>query len=629
MTPLPIVKALTASVSALLLTVIAPLETLPASDVTQGVRGALGAGFATAPNQYPSTIESIDSGTGVMPGNPSIPLPTAIASIIGNDATLIAPNYALTAQGELKDLSTGNTVTDPKLVGTADTPPDQLALTQGSSFIPVSVGAVRTAMQAKAPATAASVTTQASLENNEYGAHWGTYNGSQAFFERSGKLFAQQAKGVIDVSSWQGDIDWSAVKRSGVQGAIIRIGSGDGLEDGNAEKNIAACKKLGIPFGIYLYSYAYDANYAKNEAASILTLLKKAGVKPADLSYPVFYDLERWVWKEHSVPTSTATYDDIVNTWFATMKSGGYSDLSVYSYLNYLQTSLNTSNIHAKTRWVAQYGSSNGFSYPTNWRGWQYTSEGSVQGISGNVDLNAFGNASFVQTEPVYPAGVGYYVSNSLAGGKAATTFAYGTASDTVLVGDWNGDGKDTLAVRRGKVYYIKNSLGGGQADTVIGYGNPSDQILVGDWNGDGKDTLAVRRGKVYYIKNSIAGGAADSVIAYGTASDTVLVGDWNGDGKDTLAVRRDNVYYFKNSISGGRADAVTGYGKPTDLVLDGDWNGDRASTLMVRRNNAYYAKNSIRSGAADITFAYGRSTDQVLVGDWNGDGTDTLAIRR
>ena len=62
---------------------------------------------------------------------------------------------------------------------------------------------------------------------------------------------------------------------------------------------------------------------------------------------------------------------------------------------------------------------------------------------------------------------------------------------------------------------------------------------MVGDWDGNGKDTLAVRRGSDYYFKNSIAGGNADKVITYGRVNDAVLVGDWDGDGKDTLAVRR------------------------------------------------------------------------------------------
>ncbi|WP_418606417.1 hypothetical protein [Georgenia sp. SUBG003] len=70
----------------------------------------------------------------------------------------------------------------------------------------------------------------------------------------------------------------------------------------------------------------------------------------------------------------------------------------------------------------------------------------------------------------------------------------------------------------------------------------------MGDWDGDGTDTFAVRRGNAYHIKNSISGGPADRVVYYGKAGDEVVVGDWDGTGGDTLAVRRGNVYHVKNS---------------------------------------------------------------------------------
>lgn len=86
------------------------------------------------------------------------------------------------------------------------------------------------------------------FESNEYGAHWGTYNGTKAFFDYRNNLFVQQAKGVIDVSSWQNDIDWVKAKADGVEGAIIRLGYGWGNSaDKQAQRNINECKRLGIP----------------------------------------------------------------------------------------------------------------------------------------------------------------------------------------------------------------------------------------------------------------------------------------------------------------------------------------------------------------------------------------------
>ena len=220
-----------------------------------------------------------------------------------------------------------------------------------------------------------------------------------------------------------------------------------------------------------------------------------------------------------------------------------------------------------------------------------------------------------------------YFLNDSWSS-KANHEFNYGKSSDRVYTGDWNGDGKDSLAVRRGSTYYFANSLGG-SATTVVNYGKSTDTVLVGDWDGDGKDTLAVRRGSTYYVSNKLSGGKASTVFTFGKSTDTVLVGDWNGGGEDTLAVRRGKTYYFSNRLSAGSASTVLNYGKSTDKVLVGDWNADRKDTLAVRRGNVYYISNKLSGGSASIVQSYGRTTDTTLVGDWNGDRKDTLGVRR
>ncbi|MZI44261.1 1,4-beta-N-acetylmuramidase, partial [Enterococcus durans] len=231
----------------------------------------------------------------------------------------------------------------------------------------------------------------------EYGAHWGTYNNTKAFFDYQNNLFVQQAKGVIDVSGWQGDIDWAKAKADGVEGAIIRLGYGEGNNaDKKAQRNISECKRLGIPFGIYWYSYADTPALAKEEGTDVVAKLKQFGVNPSDLAYPVYYDLEKWTWEGHQPPTDPNVYNNIVNNWYSALQSAGYKNLGVYSYTSYLQGPLKHADIYAKTTWVAQYGARMGFdSFPTNSRGWQYTSTGKVDGISGNVDMNAFGNKEY------------------------------------------------------------------------------------------------------------------------------------------------------------------------------------------------------------------------------------------
>lgn len=556
-----------------------------------------------------------------MPDNPNAKLPDNVSDEISDDATVVSEDLAVTSEGEVKNIETGEIVTDPTLVGTKDQQPDPLAKTNGESFIPVSAEDVKNAV--------VDANVQLSkFESNEYGAHWGTYNNTKAFFDYQNNLFVQQAKGVIDVSGWQGDIDWAKAKADGVEGAIIRLGYGEGNNaDKKAQRNISECKRLGIPFGIYWYSYADTPALAKEEGADVVAKLKQFGVNPSDLAYPVYYDLEKWTWKGHQPPTDPNVYNDIVNNWYSALQSAGYKNLSVYSYTSYLQGPLKHADIYAKTTWVAQYGARMGFdSFPTNSRGWQYTSSGKVDGISGNVDMNAFGNKEYV---PDYPEGTGYYVSNSLKGGAADFSFGYGRAGDEAYAGDWNGDGKDSLTLRRGNMFYTKYSLTGGNADCAFSYGKSEDLVLPGDWDVDGKDTFAVRRGSTYYIKNSLEGGIADKSFIYGRSEDQTYVGDWNGDGHDTFVVRRGNVFYFKNSLTGGNADTVITYGRDDDQVYVGDWDSDGKDSLAVRRGSTFYVKNTIASGVADEAFSYGKTSDTVLVGDWDGDGKDTFMVRR
>lgn len=325
-----------------------------------------------------------------MPDNPNAKLPDNVSDEISDDATVISEDLAATPEGEVKNIETGEIVTDPTLVGTKDQQPDPLAKTNGESFIPVSAEDVKNAV--------ADANVQLSkFESNEYGAHWGTYNNSKAFFDYQNNLFVQQAKGVIDVSGWQGDIDWAKAKADGVEGAIIRLGYGEGNNaDKKAQRNISECKRLGIPFGIYWYSYADTPALAKEEGTDVVAKLKQFGVNPSDLAYPVYYDLEKWTWEGHQPPTDPNVYNNIVNNWYSALQSAGYKNLGVYSYTSYLQGPLKHVDIYAKTTWVAQYGARMGFdSFPTNSRGWQYTSSGKVNGISGNVDMNAFGNKEY------------------------------------------------------------------------------------------------------------------------------------------------------------------------------------------------------------------------------------------
>jgi len=137
---------------------------------------------------------------------------------------------------------------------------------------------------------------------------------------------------------------------------------------------------------------------------------------------------------------------------------------------------------------------------------------------------------------------------NSNTQGNADISFFFGDSGDFPLVGDWDGDGKDTVSIYRqseGRVYIV-NALGNdggglGVADLSYGFGNPGDKPFSGDFDGDGIDTIGLYRestGFVYFT-NRLATGTADLSFFYGNSGDQILAGDWDGDGDDTVAVYR------------------------------------------------------------------------------------------
>lgn len=185
----------------------------------------------------------------------------------------------------------------------------------------------------------------------------------------------------IDVSEWNGDIDWVKVAKSDVDFAIIRCGHGDNYEyqdDIYFKKNVEGCIKNKIPFGVYIYSYATNTTMAKSEANHVLRLIK--GYK---LSFPVFYDLE----DNSQTGLSKATLGKIANTFCNAISAKGYQ-VGIYANLYWWTTYLTDSAFNNPSwyKWVAQYNSY--CNYTKKYSMWQCCSDGKVSGITGNVDIN-------------------------------------------------------------------------------------------------------------------------------------------------------------------------------------------------------------------------------------------------
>ena len=198
----------------------------------------------------------------------------------------------------------------------------------------------------------------------------------------------------IDVSYHQGTINWSRVKPN-IDFAILRCGYGDNItsqDDKQWQANVSACEQLGIPYGVYLYSYAVDTAGARREAQHALRLLE--GHRP---TLPVFYDLED---TSISNKCSNVQILEHAKIFCGALQNAGYTP-GVYANKYWWTTHLTSSVYNQWERWVAQYNTTCTYSGSYNY--WQYTDAGSVPGISGNVDMN-YSKLTFGST-PVNPGG--------------------------------------------------------------------------------------------------------------------------------------------------------------------------------------------------------------------------------
>lgn len=190
----------------------------------------------------------------------------------------------------------------------------------------------------------------------------------------------------IDVSAHQGNINWDAVKASGIEFAIIRISYGQSAVDSKVIRNIEECIRVGMPFGVYVYSYALNVNNAINEANLVIKTLAPYKNK---VKFPVIIDMEDadGYKTRHGMP-SNDTLVSICEKECLMFEDAGYY-AAIYASKSWFDTKLNSSRLNRFDKWMAWWYSQASSKFDHNTYGlWQYTSSGKVNGISGNVDMN-------------------------------------------------------------------------------------------------------------------------------------------------------------------------------------------------------------------------------------------------
>ena len=149
--------------------------------------------------------------------------------------------------------------------------------------------------------------------------------------------------------------------------------------------------------------------------------------------------------------------------------------------------------------------------------------------------------------------------------------------------------------------------------------------IVLGDWDGDGTDEVAIVDGTSWTLYNGDETNPARSVrTTFEMPEGIPLSGDWDGDGVDTAAVFSDGTWTLGNGTVGA---AVLSFGQAGDMVFGGDWDGDGNDDLGIRRGTSWFLSSS--PGAELIEFEFGRIGDDAFVGDWDGDGFDDVGLVR
>lgn len=186
----------------------------------------------------------------------------------------------------------------------------------------------------------------------------------------------------IDISEWQGVIDWEQVKPH-IDFAIIRLGSGQRSVDEYASRNIAECNRLGIPYGVYWFSYAYDVERARNEARNCVTILEDLGGK---LSYPIWFDWEydsREYLANRGYSISNELLQEMAVAFCEEIKAAGYHT-GIYTNVDYMFNHFGKKLCQKYDLWYAYLYETPDIKVPMH----QYSWKGKVPGIQGDVDMN-------------------------------------------------------------------------------------------------------------------------------------------------------------------------------------------------------------------------------------------------
>lgn len=467
----------------------------------------------------------------------------------------------------------------------------------------------------------------------------------------------------VDVSHFQGTINWPQVAASGEKFAILKATDNTATVDPTFSTNYPAAKHAGLYVGAYHFALP-DKSTGTVQADFFLD---HAQYVHDGHTLPPMLDIE-WPYSGSGSPSpcyglTPAQMVTWIQAFVAEVQRRTGTKAMIYTNPNWWNPCTGNSKAFATLPLDhAAYASTPG-TVSAGWATftvWQYTSTGTVPGVTGNVDRNVFnGSVAGLATlagKPIAraandfdadrrsdftlyrPANGFWNVLNAATGTQIRGSYVYGgDPGDVPLTGDFDGDGHADIALYNHGRWNIRSPYRGVDLATDYPYGgDASDVPLVGDFDGDGIDDIAVYRKSAgqWWVKAlsrnvQLYGGS----VFGGDPADVPVVGDFDGDGYADVAVYAAGLWNIKSLHRG--VQLVTGYaygGDPTDTPLAGDFDGDGKDDIVLYRKamGQWWIKSPSRNVQLYAAYPYGGDASDVpATGDYDADGFADIVVYR
>jgi phospholipase/lecithinase/hemolysin len=209
----------------------------------------------------------------------------------------------------------------------------------------------------------------------------------------------------------------------------------------------------------------------------------------------------------------------------------------------------------------------------------------------------------------------------------ASLAFNYGQARWVPLVGDWNGDGRDTVGLYNPTTsrFFLRDENSAGPATMIFRFGQRDWTPLRGDWDGDGIDTVGVYNSDTgrFFIRSDNTSGPATVTFRFGRPDTVPVVGDWDGDGVDSIGVYNSDTsrFFLRNLNSAGPESYEVQFGQRDWIPVVGDWDRNGTDTVGVYNPDTgrFFLRNLNLPGTVDETAKLGRFGSLPIAGDWDG----------